>query len=40
MTLNVPVSNQGIPMGIPMEQFILYRPNIEFEVKIDNLGKK
>lgn len=40
MTLNVPVSNQGIPLAIPMEQFILYRKDIEFEVRIDNLGKK
>lgn len=40
MTLNVPVSNQGVPLAIPMEQFILYRKDIEFEVRIDNLGKK
>ena len=40
MTLNVPVNNSGIPLAIPMEHFLLFRNNIEFQVKIDNLGKK
>lgn len=40
MTLNVPLNNNRIPLGIPMEHFLLFRASIEFEVKIDNLGKK
>lgn len=40
MTLNIPVDNQGIPMALNNERFLLYRSNIEFEVRIDNLGKK
>ena len=40
MTLNVPINNQGVPHALPNEHFLLFRPNIEFEVKVDNLGKK
>jgi hypothetical protein len=40
MTLNIPVNNQGIPHALNGERFLLYRQNIEFQVKIDGLGKK
>lgn len=40
MTLNIPVNNQGIPMALNGERFLLYRSKIEFQVRIDNLGKK
>lgn len=40
MTLNIPVNNEGIPMALNNERFLLYRSNIEFQVRIDNLGKK
>ena len=40
MTLNVPINLQGVPLALNSEQFLLWRKNIEFEVKIDNLGKK
>lgn len=40
MTLNCPVSQIGQPLALPQEQFILFRPNVEFEVAIDQLGKK
>ena len=40
MTLNIPVNNQGVPMALPGEYFFLYRNNIEFEVKIEGIGKK
>ena len=40
MTLNCPVNEVGQPLALPQEQFILYRPNIEFELAIDGLGKK
>ena len=40
MTLNVPINQQGVPMALPSEQFLVYRPEIEFLVEIDNLGKK
>ena len=40
MTLNVPLNNNAIPMALAQEHFLLFRQHIEFEVKIDNLGKK
>ena len=40
MTLNCPVNQIGQPLALPNEQFILYRPNVDFEVVIDQLGKK
>lgn len=40
MTLNCPVNQMGQPLALPNEQFILFRPNIDFEVAIDQLGKK
>lgn len=40
MTLNAPIDNNGVPLGLPQEHFHLFRKDIEFEVKIDNLGKK
>lgn len=30
MTLNVPVNNQGIPLALTDERFLLSRNNIEF----------
>ena len=40
MTLNPPVNNQGQPLALPQERFILYRPHVEFEIKVEGLGKK
>lgn len=40
MTLNVLVNPAGVPFTLPNELLMLHRQNIEFEVKIDNLGKK
>ncbi len=40
MTLNVPINEQGVPLALPNEQFVLFRKNIEFEVKIEGVGKK
>lgn len=40
MTLNCPVNQQGVPLALPNQHFVLFRDQIEFEVSVDNLGKK
>ena len=39
MSLNPPTNGQGEPLRVQGEHFILHRQGIEFEVKIEGLGK-
>jgi hypothetical protein len=39
MALNPPTNSSGEPLRVQGEHFILQRNGIEFEVKIDGLGK-
>ena len=39
MALNPPLDNQGNPLRVTGEQFYLDRRGIEFQVKIDGMGK-
>lgn len=39
MALNPPLTEQGEPYRVQGEVFILKRKGIDFEVKIDGLGK-
>ena len=39
MALNPPVGPDGQPLRLPTEHFILERKEIDFEVKIDTIGK-
>ena len=40
MTLNPPVNHMGQPLALPQEMFILHRPNVEFDISIEGMGKK
>ena len=40
MTLNPPVNAMGQPLSLANERFILYRPNVEFDINIEGMGKK
>jgi hypothetical protein len=39
MALNPPLTGQGEPFRIEGEHFIMQRKGIEFEVKVEGLGK-
>ncbi|KAM3146737.1 hypothetical protein pb186bvf_001267 [Paramecium bursaria] len=39
MAFNPPVTQQGVPLRVDQEHFMLFRKDMECEVKIENMGK-
>ena len=39
MALNPPITPAGVPLRVEQEYFVLYRKDMECEVKIENMGK-
>ena len=39
MALNPPLNEGGEPLRVPRETFVLKREHIDFEVKVQGLGK-
>jgi hypothetical protein len=40
MALNCPIGPNGVPNQVEGEHYILYRDNMEFEVRMDGVGKR